>query len=328
MSRQRNIQIVCPRCKRRIDITVWDIIDANMTPDLPQMIISGDFFRHSCPECDTKISLEMPLLYNDVNNRARIWVLERRMDVNEELAKLDSAVLGSPVPGDRTRRVSSNRELAEKVCMLEAARDDRVVEIVKYLSLQDFRMKYPDERVAGVRYVYKDGREMLVYFNDEDGEHATPFNADVYEEWAGYLQAIIRTMNLEDYAAVDYKFAEDVLYGYFNQMMALAQSKKISVLQLRKESAMPEIDVPELSGKEKKQEKKARKKKGGKGIVWIIIVLAVLLIGSGAFVVLKYNTTLLDFGSSATAVQARPDVNNLPAVGEDQIIQFVPTTGN
>jgi len=323
MSRQRNIQIACPRCKRRINVTVWDIIDANMTPDLPQMIVSGELFRHKCPECDTHISLEMPLLYNDVHNRARIWVLEASQDVNEELAKLDPAVLGSPVPGDRTRRVGSNRELAEKVCMLEAARDDRVMEIVKYLALQDFRMKYPDERVAGVRYAYRDGSELLVYFNDEGGEHETSFDSAIYDDWAGYLQTIIRTMSMEDYSVVDYKFAEDILYGYFGQMMALALSKRISVLQLQKEKGSAKIDVPELPGK---------KKKGGKGIIWVIIALVVVLIAAGAFVVLKYNTTLLDFGSSGKkaeqVVNGKPDINNLPAVGEGEVIQFVPTTGN
>ena len=316
MSRQRNIQIACPRCKRRINVTVWDIVDTNMAPDLPNVVISGDLFRHKCPECDTQISLEMPLLYNDVNNRARIWVLDRRQDVNAELAKLDPAILGSPVPADRTRRVSSNRELAEKVCMLEAARDDRVVEVVKYLELQNFRMKYPTERVAGVRYAYRNGSELLVYFNDEGGEHETAFNPAVYDEWAGYLQAIVRTMSMEDYSVVDQKFAEDMLFGYFGQMMALAQSKRISVLQLQKESAKEAAGTQEQAGKGEK-----KKKKGCKGILAVIIALVVVLLASGAFVYLKYNTNLL--GQCWGEVNVGVNSNNPPTVGEGGVINFI-----
>lgn len=312
MSRQRNIKINCPRCGRRIDVTVWDVVDANMTPDLPQLLISGEFFRHSCPECDQKINLEMPLLYNDVNNRARVWLLESSQNLETEMARINMPALNNSVPGERTRRVSSNRELGEKVSILEAGRDDRVIEVIKYLALQDFRMRHPGENVAGVRYACRSGREMLVYFNGEGAEHETKFDADVYEEWDGYLRAIVRTMNMPEYSVVDRKFAEDVLYGFFGQMMGEAKNRGISVLQMRQGKKLPTLDVPDLS------EKQPKKKKGGKAILWIIIALVVLLLGVGSYVVLQYNV----FAPPVVESQVEG------VVGEDEIIHFVPQAGD
>lgn len=323
MSRQRNIKINCPRCGRRIDMTVWDVVDANMTPDLPQLLVSGEFFRHSCPECDQKINLEMPLLYNDVNNRARIWLLESTQNLEDEMARLGMASLGNSVPGERTRRVSSNNEFREKVGILEAGRDDRVIEVVKYLALQDFRMKHPGESVAGVRYACLNGREALIYFNDEGAEHEAKFDIDVYEEWDGYLRAIVRTMNMPEYSVVDQKFAEDVLYGFFGQMMGEAKNRGVSVLQMRQGKQPPVIDVPDLS-------ENKPKKKGGKAILWIIIALIVLLIGAGTFVVLQYNVFAPKTAEQAVGevIESKVDLGNMGVAGEDEIIQFIPQTGD
>lgn len=322
MSKQREIKLSCPRCGRRIDVSIWDAVDADMKPDLPQLLISGEFFRHKCPECDAKISLEMPLLYNDPVNHARVWLLQKGRDIAAEKEKL-GAHAGAALPPDRTRRVSGNNELREKVSALEAGRDDRVIEVVKYLELQDFRLKYPAEKVAGVRYSYLSKRETLVFFNEEGGEHETAFNVRTYEIWEGYLQAILRSMDTPEYSVIDQKYAEDVLYGYFGQMMGEARAKGISVLQLRRESKPPEINVPDLS----KTQPKKKKKKGGRGILWIIIALVAVLIAASAFVVLKYNVLAPKTPQQKIEESVEAGLDGVAAAVGDEIINFVPPAG-
>ena len=321
MSKQKKIRINCPRCGHRIEVSIWEAVNADMSPDFPQLLISGELFRHQCPECDAKISLEMPLLYNDPINHARVWLLQKGQSVAAETEAL-GAHAGAPLPLDRTRRVSSNRELCEKVSILEAGRDDRVIEVVKYLELQDFRLKYPAEKVAGVRYSYLNKREALVFFNEEGGEHETAFNSRIYETWEGYLQSIIRSMDVQEYSVVDQKYAEDVLYGYFGQMMGEARAKGVSVLQLRRESTPPAINVPDLSaGKQKK-----KKKKGGRAILWIIIALVAALIAAGTFVVLKYNVLAPKASQQKIEADIEAGLDGVAAAIEDEIIHFVPNT--
>lgn len=287
MSKQKNMMIACPKCRQQMGVTVWENVDTNLTPDLPQLIISGEFFIHSCPQCGAKIQMEMPMLYNDINHRAMVWLLEPTADVGDAVVKLMETPLGDELGSCRTRCVRSNKALQEKVCMLEACRDDRVVEVVKYLEYQDFCMKNSGENIAGVRYAYRNGAESLVYFNAEGAEHEEPFRSGIYDQWEGYLQSILGSINVPEFAQIDARYAENLLYGYFGQMVQDARARSISVLQLMSEGAVP-VDTGAGEGKGKKKEKK-EKKKGGRAILWIILALVTLLIAVGAFVIVKYN---------------------------------------
>jgi len=327
MSKQKNMAIACPRCGQQMKVTVWESVDTNLTPDLPQMIISGEFFSHSCPNCGARIQMEMPMLYNDINHRAMVWLLEPAADVGEAVQQLAQTPLGQRLGSCRTRSVRSNMELREKVCMLEACRDDRVIEVVKYLELQDFRLKHPGENIAGVRFSYRGAAETLVYFNGEGAEHEEPFRSDVYDEWEAFLQSILRSMNNPEFMRVDAGFAEKLLYGYFGQMMQDAKAKGISVLQLTGTGESKAVKIPTDSAPVKKNGKKKEKekKKGGKALLWIIIALVALLIAAGTFVLVKYN--VLDQRATGVAqieeVIENVDMSDLVAMDKEDAHSFL-----
>lgn len=322
MSKQRNIALACPRCRNRIELTIWDAVDADSSSAVSQAIISGEFFRHRCPQCGARINLEMPLLYSDAARDLKICLLERGKDLREGLAKLDPTALGRVSDRSCTRLVHGNKDLSEKLSILQAGRDDRVIEVLKYLLLRDFRRQYPSESVADVRFACVNGAEKMVYYNSEGGKHAVDFDAALYTAWAEKLRPAFAEIDAQPYLEIDQSFAESVLYTYFGAQMSEAKAKGLSVLKLT-----------DAAGKQNRKKSASKQKKGGKALLWVILALAALLIFSGVFVALKYNlpkpkAEVSQIGEVEVSDRSDLDISGLEVIGENDVIHFVPSTGD
>ena len=48
MSIPRKTKGTCPKCKTPFDMTVWDSVNTDLSPDIPQKIISGELLKTPC----------------------------------------------------------------------------------------------------------------------------------------------------------------------------------------------------------------------------------------------------------------------------------------
>lgn len=62
-------QIACPRCQTRFAADVHQLIDAQRTPQLKQMLLSGGLNVANCPKCGTSTQLAAPMLYHDADHQ-------------------------------------------------------------------------------------------------------------------------------------------------------------------------------------------------------------------------------------------------------------------
>lgn len=62
-------QIACPRCQTRFAADVHQLIDAQRTPQLKQMLLSGGLNVAVCPKCGTSTQLAAPMLYHDADHQ-------------------------------------------------------------------------------------------------------------------------------------------------------------------------------------------------------------------------------------------------------------------
>ena len=124
MSSSAPEDITCPACGRQQSIPLWQTINVTLNPELKADLLDWKLNVFRCTGCEHETLIDSDLLYHDMAARLLIMLAPQ---------------LGPPlrVPSFaadyRCRLVRSREELVEKVRILGAELDDRVVETLKWL---------------------------------------------------------------------------------------------------------------------------------------------------------------------------------------------------
>jgi hypothetical protein len=143
MSTYRAQPLTCA-CGTVFTAQAYDSLHVSRRPDLRQQILDGTFHRHACPGCGRSLTIETRLAYSDFPRRQWLTVFPR-IDLRhrDELADFAhrsfEATLVARAPelvraraGELIERVVFGlASLREKLIVLEAGLDDRVVEALK-----------------------------------------------------------------------------------------------------------------------------------------------------------------------------------------------------
>ncbi len=157
--------VSCPKCGAPIHFTMWETINTMIDTALPD-IISGKLFDVECEACGYKTFVNYPMLFNDMIN----WVMIQYVfpQNKEEAVKTISEAFAEK--GIRARLVTSQDELREKASIFNAGLDDRVIEIMKVLTLQMIEPQIAGKEVGHVFYVDNNGSPAMEF--SLDGKHA------------------------------------------------------------------------------------------------------------------------------------------------------------
>ena len=177
--------VTCPKCHGTFPQTIWESINTDLLPNLPEKVISGEFFTLQCPHCGHTFYAEYTMLYHDIKHRAMVWLVTPGDD------RVDEIRSAATIPGDTTRMVRSALDLAEKVSSLEAGRDDRGIEFYKLLISPMVADALPQMKNPKLYYTYLGGAE---YFEVVDEARATTkveFDTEQYEKDTFLLRKVL-----------------------------------------------------------------------------------------------------------------------------------------
>ncbi|MEN7973268.1 MAG: CpXC domain-containing protein [Verrucomicrobiota bacterium] len=140
MSISRTINISCPSCGTQQNVQLYDAINVESDPQLKDALMHNQLNRVGCSDCEASFRVDMPLLYNDPQNKILIHWVPEAGDVTREqiLEDFDQSMeeMNAMVPDDidlpSVRLVLTRVELVELIFMIEAGMNQRVVEYVKY----------------------------------------------------------------------------------------------------------------------------------------------------------------------------------------------------
>lgn len=229
MSLSRKVHFPCPKCNTTMDATVWDSVNTGLMQDLPKRIISGEFFDHVCPTCGFVCHMEYPLLYHDMEKNIMIWVVYKDEDYHDRVQEIRNADLAK---GYLSRIVHTVDELREKVCILEAGYDDRVVEIYKYLQLSHYQQIEPHLNVEKVFFVYEGERSEMI-LGCRGGELQTsPFRAEDYECLAQILEPVFSSISSIPFALVELTWAKSVFLSHCGDVVEEAKQCGLTIWQM------------------------------------------------------------------------------------------------
>lgn len=125
------VRVPCPQCQLEQDAKLVQSINTRQHPELKARLLAGDLNMLDCAACGKRTLLSATLLYHDPD---RAYFCQACPGGEPAMAAGEAAFQTIGAVGTR-RLVPSQNALAEKVKLLEAGLDDRVIEVLKVILL-------------------------------------------------------------------------------------------------------------------------------------------------------------------------------------------------
>jgi tetratricopeptide (TPR) repeat protein len=95
MSQKKTININCPSCSTAFYMDVYDSLNVQVSPELKQELVKGNFNIQKCPKCDKKILYNDYMLYHDMEKGIIIhcFVPEERENIKEHVKTIYSNLI-------------------------------------------------------------------------------------------------------------------------------------------------------------------------------------------------------------------------------------------
>ncbi|MDD2235726.1 MAG: CpXC domain-containing protein [Kiritimatiellae bacterium] len=140
MSQLKTYPIACPKCNHPQEVDLYDAINTVEDPDLRNELIGNKLIVVTCEECSFVFSVDKPLLYHDPELDIMIYwmplhdqtIEEGEQQFREFITTLAHA-LPDDIPAPQVHLVFTRSELAERLFILEAELDERIIEYMKYM---------------------------------------------------------------------------------------------------------------------------------------------------------------------------------------------------
>jgi hypothetical protein len=143
-------QITCPHCNGEQTVPLYDKLDPGRNPELKAALFENRLNRISCEHCQASFRIDLPLLYTDLKKGIIIhWIplqnqtLEQiQQDFRESTEMLKRETPAGMQP-PRLQLVLTRVELVERIYMLEAGFDERLIEQIKYAIYEKNPQRVP-----------------------------------------------------------------------------------------------------------------------------------------------------------------------------------------
>lgn len=137
MSIRNTIAVKCPTCGQSSIVNIWSSVNAQFNVEQKARLLDGTLFQHICPRCGEIVKLDYECLYHDMTNRAMVhYVRTEKSARNVFKAAKDIRMDGDDQTHYRERVVKSQNALREKAIIFDHGLDDRIIEIMKAIVIQ------------------------------------------------------------------------------------------------------------------------------------------------------------------------------------------------
>ncbi|MEF9987738.1 MAG: CpXC domain-containing protein [Christensenella sp.] len=158
-----NEMIACPKCGAQFTFETFPILYT------PEQILDLSAFKAVCPSCNAELILPYPCVYCDTEKRIIIRLIPHDFDISDLSEDVPAAEYDYSL-----REVHSVHSFREKTLIFEYGLDDRAIELLKILTIQQnperFDVSDPDvllladadEETLSMFALAKDGNDFIL----------------------------------------------------------------------------------------------------------------------------------------------------------------------
>ena len=199
------IEVECPNCGEKINVNMEEFVDVTENPEYKAAIIEGDFFMRECPGCGQNIMVEYPVMYMDPSRKLNIYMAPDHED--DMLEHMNSLEIHEPEIDEEAifRLTSSGIQLMEKILIAEHGRDDRLIELYKFVLWDNVKEEWPELEYGDLLYMFdEDGEYLVIWTSENEAEEklTIPIEEELYDDLkSNYMEMLAIPPN--EYAEVD-----------------------------------------------------------------------------------------------------------------------------
>lgn len=222
MSRCHEETIKCPNCGYETNFIIWESINTVLNPDLKEKVRNDDIFRFGCRRCGYTALVNYPFLYHQMEDKIMIYYTSNRTNkyanqLNKAKELLDNNDFFLEIyKGERHRVVATREEFKEKLQILDAGLDDRVVEMMKLLVASYYFDENPKGTIKEIYFVYSKDEAKFIIKHDDNSWGSNNYIQDMYDDLKeSYKDVLDREDN--DFI-VDANWASNFIDTYHEQI--------------------------------------------------------------------------------------------------------------
>lgn len=218
--------VACLKCGKESPFDFYASINTWQDPKLKQRVKNFDLFKFICPHCGSEQFVGYSFLYHQLEDQWLIFCCQEDEEVAEVrtlFSKDDfSAVTDRQgvkqaidTTGYKRRIVVGVDDLVEKIRMIDAGLDDRLVEVYKVLlfgQMQPELEKMPGGDAVDLLYLDEDlqGALNVVFMADGQAVGEVPFAKEAYDSVRAHYENALERLAAEE-VVIDQDWAFDFL---------------------------------------------------------------------------------------------------------------------
>lgn len=167
MSQVNTYNIECPQCGSPQDVALYDSMNVEESPELKDALMSNQLNAITCAHCAFSFRVDKALLYNDPRKNVMVyWIPYQRKTFQytmQELTELFPPGLGIP----DIHWVNKRTELIERIFLLEAGLNERIIEYIKYI-IYTKNLDQLNPAAKALLFNTQDSTDRILYFVVQD----------------------------------------------------------------------------------------------------------------------------------------------------------------
>ncbi len=130
--------LVCPKCGLTQSAQLYDAVNVREHPEHREALMANQLNVITCAGCGFRFRVDKPLLYHDPDRRFMIFLRPTPESRAEEAEREFRAMVerlaaaAPPAPAPEMHLVLDRIELVERIFLLEAGLDPRIIEYIKH----------------------------------------------------------------------------------------------------------------------------------------------------------------------------------------------------
>jgi len=178
----RTTKLECPSCGAAGEKEMQKRMCVSQQPALKEGVLSGAYFQWECPGCEKRFFFEDVFLYNDDENMFMVYLVpgfgEPAHEVPTILKTRDEYDTGNST----LRITASYIDFVEKIRVLQAGLDDRVIEAMKVIYSQAYHQTHGENIYNMIFEQTADDGTLVFAVFLENEDFAVDIPADAYEQ--------------------------------------------------------------------------------------------------------------------------------------------------
>ena len=219
-------ELECPKCGHKHSLKKYKVINVTEKAKLKEDIMKNRLFQFSCEECEYMAPLTYDSLYIDSQRNVMIYMAPvMNAEIKAELTELEQE------KAETKRLVDNINDLKEKIMIADNHLDDRVIEIIKIMYLNQIKKEMEDDTLLNILFDYSRDNYCFLVFFQKKGIGKIPLTREFYRQIEDKYKDAIKEHSTDSFMKVDMEWAGKILFknnkNKLNQSIFQTRSGKI-----------------------------------------------------------------------------------------------------